>query len=942
MNRRARRGAWCGPLVMLALLVALTGGPALAATRYDPRLRFRTIVTARFDIHFHQGMEEAARRLARLSEEVAASLDATLGRPAARVQVVLVNQDDLPNGWATPLPYNLIEIGAAGPRGESAIGNSDDWLRLVFTHEYAHIVHLERSGGWIGGLRRALGRNPVLFPNLTLPLWSIEGIATFEESAETGRGRVPAGDFRQIVSRAAAAGQFEPLDRAGGGLDDWPAGDAPYAYGALFHRYLADRFGRESLRRLTDEAGRRLPYLGARAFGTVFGASLGRLWSDFEAEMRGKAPAAPLTATRVTDHGFTVAGPRFDADGGLYYSIVNPDGFPALMALEPGVSGPRRVTTRYLGERVAPAGALVVFDQVDVQANVGLQRDLYAFEPAVNRQTRLTRGMRAGDPDVSPDGRMLAFTIQRDDRRDLLIAPLRRDPDPSLEASLTLVSAPGTELASPQWSPDGRWIAAERRVPGGLPAIVLVEAATRSITAVAAFPSSRCVSPSWMPDGRRLLFASDRGGDPFRIFAVEISSGAIERLEGTGPSAQSPDVSPDGRTIAYIGYTPRGYDLFTMPLATAEWSPVEAEPASPVAMPDQAPGTAADPYRPWRTIAPRFWTPTVDVDNGETALGAGTAGGDALGRHVYGVNVQWAASRARPDWEVSYTYDRWRPTLFLTAEDDTDPFRTGEVRSTEVNAGVLLPWRRVRWGQAILGAFHASTDSLDCPACEAATDGRVVRRSLRTGYNYSSAKSYGYSVSREEGWSLAATQEAIGRAFGSGGNAGAVVADVRAYRQALLRHGVIAGRVASAHSWGDESVRRRFSHGGAGAKPGGFFFGSDAIGLLRGYDDDLRGWHAVVVNLDYRFPLARIQRGAGTLPVFVRSVHGAVFVDGGHAWDMGFSAREARLAFGVELSVDTVLGHSLPLTVGSGASWRRDGLDVQRGGAIFARVGRAF
>ena len=35
-----------------------------ASTRYDPRLRFQTISTPRFDIHFHQGEETLAQRLA--------------------------------------------------------------------------------------------------------------------------------------------------------------------------------------------------------------------------------------------------------------------------------------------------------------------------------------------------------------------------------------------------------------------------------------------------------------------------------------------------------------------------------------------------------------------------------------------------------------------------------------------------------------------------------------------------------------------------------------------------------------------------------------------------------------------------------------------------------------------------------------------------------------
>ncbi|MEP6918126.1 MAG: hypothetical protein ABJC89_20935, partial [Acidobacteriota bacterium] len=217
-----RAGAAALALVF-GLLVPL-GQHAHAANRYEPRFRFQTISTPRFAIHFHQGEEAIARRLARIAEEVAGRVDAGLGRANGRVHVILVDQSDLSNGWASPAPYNLIEIAAAAPPGALTIGNTDDWLRLVFSHEYTHVVHLDKVHGWIGGLRRVFGRNPILFPNLFLPLWQVEGIATYNESALTGQGRVPAGDFRNIVDRAASAGRFEPLDRANGGLIDWPSG----------------------------------------------------------------------------------------------------------------------------------------------------------------------------------------------------------------------------------------------------------------------------------------------------------------------------------------------------------------------------------------------------------------------------------------------------------------------------------------------------------------------------------------------------------------------------------------------------------------------------------------------------------------------------------------------------------------------------------------------
>jgi dipeptidyl aminopeptidase/acylaminoacyl peptidase len=942
MKSRGCRGIERIVFAWLIVMFAATSGELFAASRYDPRLRFRTITTPRFDIHFHQGEEADARRLARIAEEVATTLDRTLGPASGRVHVVLVNQSDLSNGWATPVPYNLIEISAAGPGGESLIGNVDDWVRLVFTHEYTHIVHLGRSAGWIGGLRRAFGRNPALFPNLALPLWAIEGIATFEESAQTGYGRVNAGDFRQIVTLAAASSRFEPIDRVGGGLDDWPGGNAQYAYGALFHRFLADRYGTDTLRRLTDETGRRIPYFGAPAFRSVFGRSLGSLWSEFGEEMRLREQADPVTATRVTHHGFIVTGPRFARDGRIYYSTINPHGFPSLMSIEPG-SEPQRVARRYLGEQVAFAGSLVVFDEMEVTAEVSLQSDLYALAPGSGQRTRLTRGMRAADPDVSVDGRTIVFTVQRGDRRDLAMAELKNTPAPSLSLPTVLASAPDTEFESPHWTPDGRRIAVERHVRGSLPQIVIVDVETRAVTIAAGVKGARCVSPVWMPDGRRLVFASDRDGGPFRLFVLDLGTGTSSRLEGTGPSAQSPDVSPDGRTLVFVGYTTDGYDLFTLPLESARLSRVENPSVLPATEAAATSAGATDRnYRPWSTLAPRFWTPTVESDGGEVVAGASAGGADALARHAYVATVQWASSRARPDWDVSYVYDRWRLALFANAADDTDPFQTGKARSVEVNAGVLFPWKRVRWTQSILGAFHGATDTIVCSTCDRPIDERAERRSIRTGYAFTSAKRYGYSISTEEGWSLTATNELIARGLGSDGNAGSIVTDARGYRRLGGRHNVLAARLASAHSWGDEMVRRQFTDGGSGPQTGGFAFSDDAIGLVRGFDEQSRGWHAVVANLDYRLPLVRIERGWGTLPAFVRAVHGAVFADAGHTWSESFGMREARVSFGIELSADTVLGYSLPITFTAGAAWRHDGLSDRNSGAIFGRIDRAF
>jgi hypothetical protein len=929
----------------MALCVAAAfSHPVSAANRYDPRLRFRSITTPRFTIHFHQREEQLARRLAAIVEEVADRVTRQIGTANGRVHVILVDQSDLSNGWAVPAPYNVIEITAAAPSGESTIGNTDDWLRLVFSHEYTHIVHLDKARGWIGGLREIFGRPPLLYPNLFLPLWQIEGIATYNESVLTGEGRVPAGDFRFIIDRAAAERRFDPIDRANGGLVDWPGGAAHYAYGAYFHQYLADRFGPDSIARLADDTSGRVPYFGARAFRKVFGRSLGALWDDFEADTRARVRDDTSSRTRLTRHGFAVGAPAFSRYGRLFYSIANPHGFPSLMELPRDGSPPRQVATRYLGNRVATAGEILVFDQMEIVNNVALQSDLYAVADNGGPVRRLTEHARAADPDVSPDGRTIVCTIQSADRRAL--ATMSWPGSGVFGKPDVLLAEESTHYASPRWSPDGQSIAAERRRVGGPSEIVVVNAVTRQARTLVSSTDARNVTPFWLSN-RTILFASDRNGEPFGIYAADVATGATRKLAGAGISAQSPVVSPDGRDLVFVGYTADGYDLFSLPLSSAVWTEVAGAPASappPAILPAVAGATVTDTvYRPWRTLAPQYWAPVIESNNGETSAGAATAGTDALGRHTYGTTIVWAATRLRPDWSVAYAYDRWWPTLFVNFSDDTDPWRDGEVRKRELNAGALFVARRVRRTHTVLAAVNASSDAFECASCAVPVDSVIRRRALRLGWSFDNTRSYGYSVSRESGTAMRVTWETAPEALGSDAGAGAMTFDVRAYHHAGPRHRALALRAAGASAWGDSRALRLFSAAGAGPQAGDFDFGTGAVGLLRGLDTDgVVGHHALVGNADYRFPLRSLQRGIGTVPVFFRTIHAAVFADAGQAWNDTFRGSDIRVSVGAEFSLDTVIGYALPVTFVTGVAWRDDPVGARRGVAMFGRIGRAF
>lgn len=968
----------------LVLLLCLTAARQLdAATLLDPLLRFRQTRTPHFVIYFHAGEEHLASRLVRLVEPVRGEVGAALGvEPPALTHVILADQTEVANGWATPLPRSTVFLNAAAPSGSDFIGRTDDWLRLVFTHEYTHIVHLELARGWGRVARGVLGRNGIAFPNMWLPQWQIEGIATFEESALTGEGRAYAGDFLSVQRTAAAGGKPLSLDRASGGLAGWPDGHAAYAAGLGFHQYLAERFGADSLGRLATATAGSLPYLGSRKFAGVFGQSLGTLWRDYGAELRGSSTATGRRRTeaiQVTREGHLASGPRFapascaacSAEELLYMSRT-PHDLPSLRRVT-GIGTSRKLTDGYLGSTVGLSGRAVVFDRQEIRRNVGLYSELALFDGRTGRVQGVRGTERLQDPDVAPDGRSVVAVRERRGARELVVVRLH-DPieafegelvshvgrstlqPPVIDAVSVLAGADDQQFSAPRWSPDGRSIAAERRRLGALPEVVVVDAATGGVSATLADPGARVVTPTWLPDGSAIVAAADFDGGPFELYEFPLTGDRrAYRLTATD-GAMWPDVSRDGTMLAYAGYTTSGYQVFTMRYARLS-GPARVLGAPRDLSLELTRDLPTEAYSPWPTLLPTSWTPYLVTDVDQVRAGGVVSGADVLARHAWSLSASWMLDgpdvvrpllRTTPDWAAGYAYTRWRPTLFAAVSKDavfrtvSSAAATGTSRVAgvehETQAGVSLPFLHVRHSAQVLGAIAASDTSY-----RLATGDRMNRTvAARAAAAFNSSQRFGFSVSRERGVLAGSTAEIASRALGSRANATTATADVRAFLPGLARHHVVALRAAGGISNGSDLARQQFSLGALSASTSVIDFGSNALGLMRGgLRTAVAGNRLAVGNAEYRFPLKVVERGRGTFPLMIRIVHASFFADVAQVRGDGRSAAGWARAFGGELSVDAVAGHGLPVVATVGAAWGRDG---SRPGAaqVYARLSRAF
>ncbi len=116
------------------------------------------------------------------------------------------------------------------------------------------------------------------------------------------------------------------------------------------------------------------------------------------------------------------------------------------------------------------------------------------------------------------------------------------------------------EMATdPQISPDGKWIAYVRKANDIMsdrarPSIWLVEVASGAQTPLVAGPGSH-MTPRWSPDGKRLAYVSATDGAP-QLHVMWLATRASARITGLPDSPGEISWSPNGTRIAYTMRVP--------------------------------------------------------------------------------------------------------------------------------------------------------------------------------------------------------------------------------------------------------------------------------------------------------------------------------------------------------------------------------------------------
>src|SRR5687768_5812931 len=124
-------------------LIALMAAGSANAQQPDPSASYRTVESAHFRITFTPDLSHLATPAVERAEDAYALLSRQLTQPPkGRIDILLSDNSDVTNGYATPFPSNRIVIWVKPPVAETDLSHFRDWLDLVIQHELAHTFHL--------------------------------------------------------------------------------------------------------------------------------------------------------------------------------------------------------------------------------------------------------------------------------------------------------------------------------------------------------------------------------------------------------------------------------------------------------------------------------------------------------------------------------------------------------------------------------------------------------------------------------------------------------------------------------------------------------------------------------------------------------------------------------------------------------------------------------
>jgi hypothetical protein len=896
-------------------------------TFVDPSYRWRTLETASFLVHFAEQHRAQARIVAGVAEAVLARNSALLAwRPKARIHLVVLDSADFANGVASPLPFNYSAIFLSTP-DEGELLQNRAWLELVLSHELFHVVHLDKAHGEPYSLRRIFGRLGFLFPNALEPGWIIEGLAVQAESDPAkGYGRLGQSQFEGEM-RAEAARGFRSLAEVNAEGRGFPL-NRDYLYGGYFFDFLRERYGPKAAGDFVERySGNLVPFRVDSTAAQVTGKPMEALWTEYHGWLRERFATRPGEASPAGEAGSVVArawaltSPVLGPDGIRWY--IEADGYTAPKLLKrrgDAVAEVVREVEQDARLSLAPDGAPVLA-QPEICRNYNYLYDLYQPDGR-GAWKRLTRCGRYRFAAPLEDGRIAALRIDAG-TSEVVVLDRTGVPERTLyraaegEALTGLAAKAGSVVVASLRA--GRWSLLE--VSEGRASVLVSDDAVKH-------------SPRF-GEGDEIYFVAGYG-KVYDVWSLHPGSRTLSRWTRATNGVREISAPRRGEmlltTIEADGDALRLHRLPAQPLERRDASPPAELPA---VEPSEELLAADRPYSPWSSLRPHAWLPIIILADGAVELGVALSGQDALGLHQYVLAPRYEFTQNEPLGDAQYLYDN-RHRVLLGRSLTVKAQEGGDISaySIQERAQWVSTWRALSLNRRFYWGFGGALENERLHQSGGGSSALQDERVLGLVAGVDTYRERWLSEGPTQGLQLklyAETSNGLGGDFS--GNV--YRADWRGY--------LALGRTVLALHWNEaygQDQAERFQLGGSF---------SEALSTLpvlnvrefplRGYTSGaLTGHHARLATIEWRTPIADVDRHYTVPPVGLNRLSLNLFVDIGAAWE-----RDARPDYhrgvGVELMSELRFGYLFVLQSRAGIAKGIDAPGITTG---YLRVGRSF
>ncbi|MBE2255202.1 MAG: PD40 domain-containing protein [Ignavibacteria bacterium] len=559
--------------------------PFSVKAQFDPHpeLDWFTIETPHFIINYHSGTERTAMTAAKIAEDVYGPITSLYQhKPSSKTTFIITDVSDIANGaadyfgnrvsiFASPLDFDL--------RG------THNWLRNVITHEFTHIVQIQTAmkfaqelpAFYLQVLDYEEERRPDVlygYPNVivsypisgvTVPAWFAEGTAQYQRQQlsydywDAHRDMI----LRMQVLGAKMLtwnemGQFATITSL--------KAESIYNSGFALTRYIADIYGEDKLRTITDGLAELTNWSFDAACEDAIGKNGQKLYNEWQKYLQTEyndrvagIRQSELKGELIEKKGFANYYPKFSPDGKKISYLSNQDfdyGTTGLMLYDVATKKSKILTapvaTSYSWH---PDGNKIIFAKRNTPPTIHHVTvfDLYEYNIKTEKETRLTTNMRAYSPAYSPDGKLICFVVNKDGTLNLQIADANgKNNDP-----ITAFND-GEQVYNPVFSKDGKSIIFDYAWKESRK-LAMIDITSGDMKFIIDKPGVDARNPELSADGKILYYSSNETGI-FNVYSYNFDTKETKQITNVLGGAFMSSVDNNGNLV-YSSYETDGYKI---------------------------------------------------------------------------------------------------------------------------------------------------------------------------------------------------------------------------------------------------------------------------------------------------------------------------------------------------------------------------------------------